>query len=410
MKRTLLCVIGVVALICARTAVGQPSQSNCITRVLFLGNSYTYVNNLPVLFSELAKSGHQCAVQTRMVAPGGKTLKDHWENRQSHDALASEHWDFVVLQDQSTLGTSYYFEGQPRVAGDEIFRPYAERWAAEVEKSGAKLLFYLTWARKRTPDDQAALNYAYAHAALQSHSGVAPVGPAWQHIRQQHPEIDLFYKDGSHPSPAGSYLAACVLYATIFHRSPQGLVGKISGAPIPIESGEVEADKTAVLVDLPMAQAAVLQAAAWQAVSEITTQLSAMAENPPRPPAPELPRGSSLSDADAGTWTGELLFYPGVGPVQMRLELHKSTTWQGHLTLSSTVKDFTPESLDLSDLRVGNGEFSFADPRSAGVNNWPIEFKGTVVGKELRGTATTNVQRDGHPLLVLGDWALHREQ
>src|SRR5215470_3806228 len=131
----------------------RSSSVPCVTRVLFLGNSYTYFNDLPAIFSELAKAGHQCTVETRMVAPGGKTLKDHWESSASREALNSQAWDFVVLQDQSTLGINFYFEGQTRVGGDEKFRPYAELWAREIRKHHAMPIFYLTWARRATPAD-----------------------------------------------------------------------------------------------------------------------------------------------------------------------------------------------------------------------------------------------------------------
>src|ERR1051325_11623273 len=124
------------ALLLATIAVSaQPQQ--CTTRILFLGNSYTYFNDLPAILSELAKSAHQCGVETRMVAPDGKPLKDHLQSSASHQALDSQSWDFVVLQDQSTLGINFYFEGQTRVGGDEIFRPYAELWANEIRKHHA---------------------------------------------------------------------------------------------------------------------------------------------------------------------------------------------------------------------------------------------------------------------------------
>src|SRR5215471_15921651 len=248
-----------------RNGPGRP----CVTRVLFLGNSYTYFNDLPAIFSELAKAGHQCAVETRMVAPGGKRLRDHWESAASHDALNSQAWDFVVLQDQSTLGTNIYFEGTTRVGGDEIFRPYAELWANEIRKHHAIPVFYLTWARRATPDDQAALNYAYMHAAKVTHSVVAPVGLAWAGIRKTDPTIDLYYRDGSHPSPAGSYLAACAIYAAIFQKSPATLPARISGVPVNLETEKLEPNKTAVLVDLAPSIAATLQTGAWETWQEL---------------------------------------------------------------------------------------------------------------------------------------------
>jgi hypothetical protein len=51
---------------------------------------------------------------------------------------------------------------------------------------------------------------------------VAPVGYAWSTVRTEDPRMDLWQADGSHPSEAGTYLAACVFYAAIFGQSPEG--------------------------------------------------------------------------------------------------------------------------------------------------------------------------------------------
>jgi pimeloyl-ACP methyl ester carboxylesterase len=121
-----------------------------------------------------------------MVAPGGWRLNDHWEKGDALKALHEGKWDFVVLQEQSTLGVNYYVEGKPRIAGDQVFRPYAEKWAAEVRRVGAAPMFYLTWARKASPEDQAALSYAYMSAAKENGALVAQkadlqqaLGVAW---------------------------------------------------------------------------------------------------------------------------------------------------------------------------------------------------------------------------------------
>src|SRR5689334_7964692 len=292
----------------SQTSVGR--GRSCVTRVLFLGNSYTYFNDMPAILAELAKAGHQCTVETRMVAPGGKTLKDHWESSASRGALNSQSWDFVVLQDQSTLGVNFYFQGLARVGGDELFRPYAELWANEIRQHHATPVFYLTWARKATPIDQAALNYAYIHAAKTTHSLVAPVGLAWARVTQTAPGIDLYYRDGAHPSPAGSYLAACAIYAAIFGKSPVNLPSRISGVPVNLETEELEPDKTVVLADLPTPVATTLQTAAWNAWRELKQHGGYLHVNPVPLPAVKLPAGERIGPADLeGTWRGQILFY-----------------------------------------------------------------------------------------------------
>lgn len=52
---------------------------------------------------------------------------------------------------------------------------------------------------------------------------IAPVGPAWSTTVKTHPELSLWQEDGSHPTERGTYLAACVFYAVVFHESPDGL-------------------------------------------------------------------------------------------------------------------------------------------------------------------------------------------
>ena len=253
-----------VAFACTALLAGQGGRGQQPLRLLFIGNSYTYFNNLPEMFAKLAEAG-QHAVETAMVAPGGWRLRDHWERGLATKVLHEGQWDYVVLQEQSTLGVNAVIDGQPRVTSDEVFQPYADKWAAEVRKAGARPVFYLTWARKATPDDQSVLNAAYMRAARASHGTVAPVGIAWSEVRQRHRSIELFYADGSHPSTAGTYLAACTFYATIFDASPEGLPARIVGHPVNLDTAQVAADKTAVLVDLSPVDARVLQAAAWSA-------------------------------------------------------------------------------------------------------------------------------------------------
>jgi hypothetical protein len=402
--------ISAAALAAAQTSP-EGRSGVCVTHVLFLGNSYTYFNNLPGIFSQLADAGHQCRVETRMVAPGGVRLKDLWEKAEAREALNSQKWDYVVLQDQSTLGITYFLDGNVRVTSDEVFAPYAEKWVAEIVQHGARPVFYLTWARKATPEDETNLDYAYLHAAKTTGGTVAPVGIAWRQVRQQSPAIELYYKDGSHPSPAGSYLAACVMYTTIFHQNPAGLPSHISGIPVNLDTEKLEPEKVAVLADLPRSVAETLQGAAWQAWQSLQNNGSYADVHPTPAPVPAFAPGEMLSPTNlTGMWSGELLFYPGVGKVEMMLQvLRDGNEWKGHLNINYPVKDFAAESLDLGDLKVGQREFTFSDPKSAGVGNGRVEFRGELTGVELKGTASTKIQqKDSPPIIIWGEWSLRK--
>lgn len=381
-------------------------------RVLFIGNSYTYVNNLPEIVTRLAEYGHQPKVETMMVAPGGWRLKDHWDRGETLKALRDGKWDYVVLQEQSLLGVSYYLEGKPRIAGDEIFKSYAGKWAEEIRRAGAVPIFYLTWARKATPEDQGALNYAYISAAKTSAAQVAPVGMAWARVREQEPLLELFMTDGSHPSPAGSYLAGCVFYATLFHRSPVGLPGEISGIPVNLDTGRAEPEKRAVLADLPADRAELLQAAAWAATQRLIRSGGYAKAAPAPVPAPApLPVGKQLSVAGLeGTWSGNLLFYPPPFlPVEMVLQLHREgPDWKGRLQIKFHSKEQADESFDLDDLSVGERELTFTDP--GGRQNLKVHFRGVSTrANELRGIADAASESASSPLRLAGTWRLRRK-
>ena len=382
-------------------------------RVLFIGNSYTYFHNLPEIFAKLAEAGHQKKIIYTMQAPGGLRLKDHWARPDTRTALSTGKWDYVVLQDQSTLGTNYYFEGKPRIPSDDLFHPYAVDFAKAIKDAGAIPVFYLTWARKKVPEDQAALNAAYMRATRETKSIIAPAGLAWAEIEKDDPSINLFYRDGSHPSPAGTYLNACVFYATIFGRSPVGLPSRITGTPVNLDTEKLQNGTTAVLVDLPSAEARKLQQAAWDASVYIRLHGPSIPTRlPPVPTLAPLPTSQPIDEASLrGNWTGQILFFP-VGPVDMTLRLQPSTTgWTGHLNLQYHAKDIPDESLDLADLKVTDHEITFTDPKSAEVSNLPVHFVGVLsAAGEMQGTAETSVDKGDDSVKVLGNWKLVRRQ
>ena len=388
-------------------AIGA-DQAQPATRVLFIGNSYTYFNNLPEMFARLAAARGR-KVETFMVAPGGWRLKDHWEKGGGLAALHGSRWDFVVLQDQSTLGVSYYVDGTARVSSDEVFRPYADKWAAEIRKAGAVPVFYLTWARKATPEDQAALNSAYIRAAKAGEARVAPVGMAWAEVRREDPSIELFFADGSHPSATGTYLAACEMYAAIFRASPVGLPAAISGVPANLDTGAPEPGKTAVLVELDPETARLLQDAAWQAWTR-TTKPGFFDVAPVAPPTVgPLPAGIRMTPGQLeGAWTGSFALYPSFRTDMVLRLNHDDQGWRGRLELKYQAKDAADQAFDLGDLQVGEREISFTNP--AGWQGLVMRFRGVSPrAGVLRGTVDATRPNADSPVRLQASWELRRQ-
>lgn len=263
-----------VALLLLMLSVGlmpasQPNVSDKAEklRVLFIGNSYTYFNNMPQIFSGLAASAKPPqSVETEMVTVGGATLKFLWAGGKPQEALSHGKWDYVVLQEQSTLGPPKVVNGIPQINDPKEFHAAARTIDPEIKKLGAKPIFYMTWARKDSPDKQPLLTDAYSSIGKELHDAVAPVGLAWQNALSARPEVELHIADKSHPTPAGSYLAACVFYSIIFGKSPEGLPGRLIGTVID-HTGKI-GDAQGELVNLSKEDAAFLQRIAWQTAQQ----------------------------------------------------------------------------------------------------------------------------------------------
>ena len=208
-----------------QTALPAPTDTpEAVIRVLFLGNSYTYGNDMPELFAELARSGGH-DVEVDMLAEGGLRLSDHAQSMETLARLTSKRWTFVVLQEQSQIPALQVYRNR------EMY-PAARQLVSDIRQRGATPLFFLTWAHRdgwpeQGMDDfesmQKQITEGYTEIAQELDVPVAPVGSAWLMAVQEYPELNLWRDDGSHPRKQGSYLAACVIYATVFQESPVGL-------------------------------------------------------------------------------------------------------------------------------------------------------------------------------------------
>jgi hypothetical protein len=206
------------------TIVGCASPDTPIIRILFIGNSYTFVNDLPGMFAKLSGAGGH-RVEVGMEAPGGWSLADHVESAQTRKAIHSSKWDYIVLQEQSQIPASKYLREQ------EMYPP-TRVLVARVREVGATPILYLTPAHLNGWPDMELMDYdsmqyqinaGYYGIAQELNVLVVPAGVAWQSAHAQNPELTLWQADNSHPQKEGTYLTACVFYATLFHESPIGI-------------------------------------------------------------------------------------------------------------------------------------------------------------------------------------------
>ena len=183
-------------------------------RMLFIGNSYTYVNDLPALLRALAVEARETRqIETRTVGSPGATLKGHWEKGEAKRMLMHGRWDFVVLQEQSL---------QPIVDPGAMF-VYARLFDREIKRHGSRTILFVTWAREDRLESQASIDSSYAALSTELGALLAPIGGAWQRVLKQDPRLALYQPDHSHPTVAGSYVGACVFYSLIYGKPLRSL-------------------------------------------------------------------------------------------------------------------------------------------------------------------------------------------
>lgn len=198
-----------------------------VIRILFIGNSFTLQNNLPQMLVDVASSDVTNTVQleVRSVLKSAVNLTQIWNQTKALDVLKSEHWDYLVLQDQSCWVCS-------RSDIDEASSAFNE-WVWAASNVSAKPVLFETWSDEAgnriytdrhyilyglNPDDVQQTIHNDSEAMANSyHMAVVPVGDYWGYIRKQPGAPNLYDTDRHHPSRAGTFLAALLFYRFFTH-------------------------------------------------------------------------------------------------------------------------------------------------------------------------------------------------
>lgn len=328
--------------------------------VCFIGNSYTYSNDLPGLVAQLATADGNTLIKDQNT-PGGYTLEGHSSNATTISKIMATDWDFVVLQDQSQ---------RPSFPWDQVNEeviPFAKKLCDTMRYSEECTIpvFFSTWGR-RDGDDQwdsintftkmnSRLQFAYDYMADANSGKLSPVGVGFEHIANDATSpishAALYVGDGSHPSIYGSYLAACIFYEVIFETSPIGNTYN----PGAITAGEasylqdvahhVITDVDSITVDYTEPEASFIAAHDGLTVTYTNTSLHAF---------------SYLWDFGDGTTSTE------VNPVHTYADEETYTT-----TLTATY-------CDRSDIASGDGDNSGIKKEEFEIGIYPVPSNGEV--------------------------------
>lgn len=193
--------------------------------VLFIGNSYTFMNDMPFMFQKMAQAeGVNAYVDT--VVHGGKNLQYHASRKETYDKIRSRNWTYVIIQ-----GHSNEFAA-PKTEIEKKTRMYLSQIidSVRINNNCTKIALYMTWAyntgnKNWEPIDtyekmQNKVGENYMWMARDFNTVVSPVGFVWQDVRTKMKNLNLYAEDGKHPNLYGSYIAASTFLLTITKKSP----------------------------------------------------------------------------------------------------------------------------------------------------------------------------------------------
>ena len=194
------------------------AQKGKTEKVLFVGNSFTFYFNLPLVVESMAKE-KGIDLDVFQSTAGGASLKDHWTGKKSLSTkykIQNGKFDKIILQDYSTNPVK-----KPQESMD-----YFKRFIDLSESVNANVYIYGTWPvplmKGTSYDGIDPIQYALK-PILYDNVTLVPVGTAFRQFQAEYPEISLYTSDNKHPSPVGAYLAACVFLKVLTGKSPKGL-------------------------------------------------------------------------------------------------------------------------------------------------------------------------------------------
>jgi hypothetical protein len=187
---------------CASSSPPNPGAPDL--RLLFVGNSLTYSNDLPGLLKELA--GYDgIRVSTVSFLTPDYSLEDHWNEGKVQRELKKKHYDYMIAQQ----GPSALPESQ------KLLLEYASKLAVICKEEQTTMALYMVWPSKARSFDFAGVIASYANAAEKTGAILCPAGAAWKQAWSFDPTLSLYAADNFHPSLTGSVLAALSIYAKL---------------------------------------------------------------------------------------------------------------------------------------------------------------------------------------------------
>ena len=199
----------------------EPTPSRGAVRVLFVGNSLTYTNDLPKMVQAIALAGGDTFV-VKSIAHPNWGLEDHWGSGESTGEIAADRWDVVVMQQ----GPSSLPESRVDLL------TWSRKFGELAHQHHACPAMYMVWPARDYLGSFDAVRDHYAEAADSIDGLFLPAGEAWRGVWALDATYPLYGPDNFHPSPLGTYVAALAIYSGLTDRSPVGNSASVPGVTL----------------------------------------------------------------------------------------------------------------------------------------------------------------------------------
>ncbi|MBX2927547.1 MAG: SGNH/GDSL hydrolase family protein [Saprospiraceae bacterium] len=183
----------------------EPGLGKNATRVLFVGNSLTYLNDLPGLFRDFAKEKGK-NVRVEMLAFPNYSLADHWASGALQRKITSGKYSYIIVQQ----GPSSQAEGRA------VLLEYGTKIKTLCSAHKAQLVFFMVWPARQHYHTFGGVINSYSEVARVTESLLCPVGKIWKEHFDATGNFSYYGEDAFHPSPKGSQVAAEIIYQTLF--------------------------------------------------------------------------------------------------------------------------------------------------------------------------------------------------
>lgn len=177
-------------------------------KVLFIGNSHTYFNDMPQIFKDVCLQNGINAEVT-MLAHGGKGFDFHCEQPEVRFNILYGEYDYIVLQ-----------HAAHPFGNEKVMFEAAHKISEMIDKTTSKTVLYMTWSEKDNKSGQDKMADAYIRLGKEINAAVAPVGLLWWKYNDKYSDDELYYEDGQHASYIGSSLAAYAIFSAITKKVP----------------------------------------------------------------------------------------------------------------------------------------------------------------------------------------------